>query len=150
MKSAYELLQHMVALASRRKLFVEFDRGKLRSTRLDIPIPSSGQTVVSEKVSFGANDRTASLMLDAHGNNTGECKSWSNESESPKVASPEGRKNVPATKVLRWSFSDVIHACGQSKNSELAEQLMLQVSPTSFSYIHSSSVSNSYSLHATL
>uniref|UniRef100_A0A1J3FWX7 Pentatricopeptide repeat-containing protein n=1 Tax=Noccaea caerulescens TaxID=107243 RepID=A0A1J3FWX7_NOCCA len=130
LKSAYELLQHMVALASRGELFVELNRGKVRSTRLDIPIPSSGQTVVSEKVSFGANDRTASLMLDAHGNNTGECKSSdarSNESESPKVASPKGHNKVAATRILRWSFSDVIHACGQSKNSELAEQLMLQM-----------------------
>ncbi|KAH0920244.1 hypothetical protein HID58_027904, partial [Brassica napus] len=104
LKSAYELLQHMVALASRGELFVKFKSGKLHSTRLDIPIPSSTQTR-SEKVALGGvNDHTASLMVDAHGKN-----------------------NVPATRILRWSFNDVIHACGQSKNSELAEQLMLQM-----------------------
>ncbi|WZZ07079.1 hypothetical protein YC2023_093000 [Brassica napus] len=104
LKSAYELLQHMVALASRGELFVKFKSGKLHSTRLDIPIPSSTQTR-SEKVALGGvNDHTVSLMVDAHGKN-----------------------NVPATRILRWSFNDVIHACGQSKNSELAEQLMLQM-----------------------
>lgn len=72
--AAYEVLQHMMALASRGEIFVEHIGGKPRSTRLDISIPSSGKTV-SEKVAFGANDHTSSLMLDAHGNNTMECKS---------------------------------------------------------------------------
>lgn len=142
----------MVALASRGELFVEFNRGNLHSTRLDIPIPSSGQTG-SEKVAFGVDDHTASLMVDAHGKNTVECKSPDeqiNEIESSKVALAKGHNNIPATRVLRWSFNDVIHACGQSKNSELAEQLMLQVSPTSFPFIHSSSLSTRYSLHAIL
>ncbi|KAJ0255927.1 Pentatricopeptide repeat-containing protein [Hirschfeldia incana] len=106
LKSAYELLQHMVALASRGELFVKFKSGKLHSTRLDIPIPSNGQTG-SEKVEIrGVNDHTVS---------------------SSKVALPKGQSNIPATRILRWSFNDVIHACGQSKNSELAEQLMLQM-----------------------
>ncbi|KAG2238238.1 hypothetical protein Bca52824_092549 [Brassica carinata] len=127
LKSAYELLQHMVALASRGELFVKFKSGKLHSTRLDIPIPSSGQTQIGpEKVAFGGvNDHTVSLMVDAV-----ECKSSDQESngiESFKVALPKGQSNIPANRILRWSFSDVIHACGQSKNSELAEQLMLQM-----------------------
>ncbi|KAG2254460.1 hypothetical protein Bca52824_084596 [Brassica carinata] len=125
LKSAYELLQHMVALASRGELFVKFKSGKLHSTRLDIPIPSSGQTG-SEKVALrGVNDHTVSLMVDAL-----ECKSSDQQStviESSKVALPKGQSNIPATRILRWSFNDVIHACGQSKNSELAEQLMLQM-----------------------
>ncbi|ESQ27501.1 hypothetical protein EUTSA_v10018138mg [Eutrema salsugineum] len=112
LKSAYELLQHMVALALRGELFVKSNRGKMHSMRLDIPIPSSGQTG-SEKVPLGVNDHTAPLMVEAHGNNT--------------VALPKGHNKIPATRVLRWSFNDVIHACGQSKNSELAEQLMLQM-----------------------
>ncbi|CAH2067553.1 unnamed protein product [Thlaspi arvense] len=136
LKSAYELLQHMVALASRGELFVKLNRGKLHSTRLDIPIPSSGQTG-SEKAAFGVNDHTGSLMVDAHGNNTVEC--MSNEIECSKVALPKCHNKIPATRVLRWSFNDVIHACGQSKNSELAEELMLQMqnlglSPSSHTY----------------
>lgn len=120
MKSAYELLQHMVALASRGELFVKFKSGKLHSTRLDIPIPSSTQ-IGSEKVALGGvNDHTVSLMVNAHGK--------SNGIESSNVVLPKGQSNnVPATRILRWSFNDVIHACGQSKNSELAEQLMLQM-----------------------
>ncbi|KFK42046.1 hypothetical protein AALP_AA2G204700 [Arabis alpina] len=129
LKTAYELLQHMVALASRGEPFVEFNRGKLHSTRLDIPIPSSGQRGL-EKIAFRVNDPTASLMLDAHGKNIVECKSsgeQSNEIESSKVALAEGHNKTPATSILRWSFSDVIYACGKSKNSKLAEQLMLQM-----------------------
>ncbi|VVA95475.1 unnamed protein product [Arabis nemorensis] len=123
LKTAYELLQHMVALASRGELFVEFNRGKLHSRRLDIPIPSSGQTGV-EKIAFGVNDPTA-LLMDAHVKNTVECKSSGeqiNEIESSKVDLAE-RLN----RILRWSFSDVMYACAKSKNSELAEQLMLQM-----------------------
>lgn len=143
MKSAYELLQHMVALALRGELFVKSNRGKLHSTRLDIPIPSNSQTG-SEKVAFGVNNHMVSLRVDAHENNTVECNSFdsqSNETEFSKVAFPKGHNKIPATRILRWSFNDVIHACGQSKNSELAQQLMLQVSPTTFPIIHSTSLS---------
>lgn len=126
LKSAYELLQHMVALASRGELFVKFKSGKLHSTRLDIPIPSTSGQTGSEKVAFrGVNDHTVSLMVDAL-----ECKSSDQQStviESSKVDLPKGQSNIPAARILRWSFNDVIHACGQSKNSELAEQLMLQM-----------------------
>ncbi|CAH8330313.1 unnamed protein product [Eruca vesicaria subsp. sativa] len=121
LKSAYELLQHMVALASRGELFVKFKSGKLHSTRLDIPIPSNSQT---------GSEKAVSLMVDAHGKNTLECNSSDQQSsdiESSKVVLPKGHSNIPATRILRWSFNDVIHACGQSKNSELAEQLMLQM-----------------------
>ncbi|XP_058115028.1 pentatricopeptide repeat-containing protein At1g76280 isoform X2 [Magnolia sinica] len=34
---------------------------------------------------------------------------------------------LPVMKILRWSFSDVIHACARSRNCELAEQLFLQM-----------------------
>ncbi|KAF8106841.1 hypothetical protein N665_0130s0015 [Sinapis alba] len=127
LKSAYELLQHMVALASRGELFVKFKSGKLHSTRLDIPIPSSsGQTGSEKEVAFrgGVNN-------DHGGKSTLVCKSSDQQSNgiesSSKVVLPKGHSNIPATRILRWSFNDVIHACGQSKNSELAEQLMLQM-----------------------
>ncbi|KAL1190046.1 Pentatricopeptide repeat-containing protein [Cardamine amara subsp. amara] len=129
LKSAYELLQHMVALALRGELFLKSSGGKLHSTRLDIPMPSNGETG-SEKVAFGINDHTVSLRVDAHGNNTVVCISsdaQSNEVDSSKVAIPKGHNKILATRVLRWSFNDVIHACGQTKNSELAKQLMLQM-----------------------
>lgn len=152
MKSAYELLQHMVALVLRGELFVKSNGGKLQSTRLDIPIPSNGETE-SEQVAFGVDDHTVSLRVDAHGNNTVECISsdaQSNEIESSRVSMLGGHNKIPANMLLRWSFNDVIHACGQSKNSELANQLMLQVSPTSFLLIHSMSLSTCYALRAIL
>ncbi|KAG2249067.1 hypothetical protein Bca52824_088695 [Brassica carinata] len=120
--SVNEILKHYVdhyslSILSLRKgeLFVKFKSGKLHSTRLDIPIPSSGQTQIGpEKVAFGGvNDHTVSLMVDAV-----ECKSSDQESngiESFKVALPKGQSNIPANRILRWSFSD------------LAEQLMLQM-----------------------
>ncbi|KAJ6713113.1 PENTATRICOPEPTIDE REPEAT-CONTAINING PROTEIN [Salix purpurea] len=37
------------------------------------------------------------------------------------------RKIMPVLRVLRWSFNDVIHACGQAKKPGLAKQLMLQM-----------------------
>ncbi|XP_010428682.1 PREDICTED: pentatricopeptide repeat-containing protein At1g76280-like isoform X2 [Camelina sativa] len=129
LKSAYELLQYMVDLALRGELFVQSNRGKLHSSRLDIPVPSNGETG-SEKVAFGVNDHMVSPRLDAHGNSIVECNSsggQSNETESSTMAVPKGQNETPATRILRWSFNDVIHACGQSKNSELAKQLMLQM-----------------------
>jgi pentatricopeptide repeat protein len=108
LKSAYELLQHMVYLALRGEFFVKSNRGKLHSTRLYIPVPSKDETG-SEKFAFGVTDRIV------------DCNS------SSKVALPKGHNKILAIRVLRWSFNDVIHACGQSKNSELAEQLMLQM-----------------------
>ncbi|XP_008245601.1 PREDICTED: pentatricopeptide repeat-containing protein At1g76280-like [Prunus mume] len=33
----------------------------------------------------------------------------------------------PVMKILRWSFSDVIHACARLRNGGLAEQLILQI-----------------------
>ncbi|XP_023643985.1 pentatricopeptide repeat-containing protein At1g76280 isoform X2 [Capsella rubella] len=129
LKSAYELLQYMVDLAVRRELYVQSNQGKLRSTRLDIPVPSNGETE-SEKVAYGVNDHMVSPRVDAHGNSIVDCNlsgAQSNEIESSNMALPKGHNNIPATKVLRWSFNDVIHACGRSKNSDLAKQLMLQM-----------------------
>ncbi|XP_068646920.1 pentatricopeptide repeat-containing protein At1g76280 [Aristolochia californica] len=40
---------------------------------------------------------------------------------------PLDKANLPVVKVLRWSFSDVIHACAHSKKCELAEHLFLQM-----------------------
>ncbi|KAJ6341219.1 hypothetical protein OIU78_009401 [Salix suchowensis] len=37
------------------------------------------------------------------------------------------RKIMPVLRVLRWSFNDVMHACGQAKKPGLAKQLMLQM-----------------------
>ncbi|XP_010692816.1 pentatricopeptide repeat-containing protein At1g76280 isoform X4 [Beta vulgaris subsp. vulgaris] len=39
----------------------------------------------------------------------------------------EDHKRGPIKKILRWSFNDVIHACGQCPNDKLAEQLIVQM-----------------------
>ncbi|GMH15075.1 hypothetical protein Nepgr_016916 [Nepenthes gracilis] len=38
----------------------------------------------------------------------------------------KGNKSMFISKVLRWSFNNVIHTCAQTQNSWLAEQLILQ------------------------
>ncbi|MCL7040033.1 hypothetical protein MKW94_010790 [Papaver nudicaule] len=48
-------------------------------------------------------------------------------------------ESEPVLKVLRWSFNDILHACGQSANYELADHLFLQmhklgVEPSCFTY----------------
>lgn len=130
LNSAYETLQHMVALAMMGKLYINrTSEGRLRSSRLDIPIPLNGQ-LSSLKVDFGENDHAVALRMDTSVRNNEQCVISNvgiSEAESVKIGMMNKFKALPVMKVLRWSFSDVIHACGQTQNSGLAEQLMLQM-----------------------
>lgn len=130
LKSAYETLQHMVALAMMGKLYINrTSEGRLRSSRLDIPIPLNGR-LSSLKVEFGENDHAVALRTDTSVRNNEQCVISNvgiSEAESVKIGMMNKFKALPVMKVLRWSFSDVIHACGRTQNSGLAEQLMLQM-----------------------
>ncbi|GAY48998.1 hypothetical protein CUMW_115890 [Citrus unshiu] len=130
LKSAYETLQHMVALAMMGKLYItRTSEGRLRSSRLDIPIPLNGR-LSSLKVDFGENDHAVALRTDTSVRNNEQCVISNvgiSEAESVKIGMMNKFKALPVMKVLRWSFSDVIHACGRTQNSGLAEQLMLQM-----------------------
>ncbi|ESR34481.1 hypothetical protein CICLE_v10004328mg [Citrus x clementina] len=130
LKSAYETLQHMVALAMMGKLYItRTSEGRLRSSRLDIPIPLNGR-LSSLKVDFGENDHAVALRTDTSVRNNEQyviSNVGISEAESVKIGMMNKFKALPVMKVLRWSFSDVIHACGRTQNSGLAEQLMLQM-----------------------
>lgn len=123
----------MVALAMMGKLYINrTSEGRLRSSRLDIPIPLNGR-LSSLKVEFGENDHAVALRTDTSVRNNEQCVISNvgiSEAESVKIGMMNKFKALPVMKVLRWSFSDVIHACGRTQNSGLAEQLMLQVGIT--------------------
>lgn len=120
LKSAYETLQHMVALAVRGRLFIRTNvEGKLCSSRLDIPIPSNGEVTLKED--------SVVLKIDSHVEQCTVSSTQNGEIENARMCLLNKYKGMPMMKVLRWSFSDVIHACAQAQNGGLAEELMQQV-----------------------
>lgn len=133
LKSAYETLQHMVALAIRRIIFVNRTaEGKLYSSRLDIPILSNDG--LGRKFDLEGNEHSVPSIhcrkTDTYPSNIEQCtppRMGNREAESGGLGVLEKYENMPVMKVLRWSFSDVIHACAQSQNCGLAEQLILQM-----------------------
>ncbi|KAJ4717572.1 Pentatricopeptide repeat [Melia azedarach] len=130
LKSAYEALQHMVALAMTGRLYINrTSEGKLYSSRLDIPIPLNGQ-LNSQKVEFEDSDHSLALKTDTCIRNSEQDIIFNmgiSKAECVKIGMMNAFKSLPVMKVLRWSFSDVIHACAQTRDSGLAEQLMLQM-----------------------
>ncbi|XVF35846.1 hypothetical protein REPUB_Repub19eG0006300 [Reevesia pubescens] len=134
LKSAYETLQHMVALAISGKLFVgKTGEGRLYSSRLDIPIPSKGE-LGSQKVKLGENEQSLALKFGTDASDIEKSKSV-----NATVGMLNNYNSLPVMKVLRWSFSDVLHACAQARDYELAEQLMvlmqnLGLQPSSHTY----------------
>ncbi|XP_059459556.1 pentatricopeptide repeat-containing protein At1g76280-like isoform X7 [Corylus avellana] len=133
LKSAYETLQHMVALAIRRIIFVNRTaEGKLYSSRLDIPILSNDG--LGRKFDLEGNEHSVPSIhcrkIDTYPSNIEQCTPPSmgnREAESGGLGMLNKYENRLVMKVLRWSFSDVIHACAQARNCGLAEQLILQM-----------------------
>ncbi|TYI42821.1 hypothetical protein ES332_A01G125200v1 [Gossypium tomentosum] len=134
LKSAYETLQHMVALAISGKHFVSrTDEGRLYSSRLDIPIPSKSE-LGSQNVQSGENEQSVAFKFDTDSSNIERSKSI-----SATVGMLNNYKNLPVMEVLRLSINDVLHACAQARAYGLAEQLMmlmqnLGLQPSSHTY----------------
>ncbi|KAK9946825.1 hypothetical protein M0R45_012268 [Rubus argutus] len=133
LKSAYETLQYMLALVMRGNCSVSKTfEGKLYSSRLDIPIPSNCESSL-KKLDLKENKQSAPSIycehLDGHAVTADQCTTFGlgfGESESVPLDVLDIHITTPIMKVLRWSFSDVIHACAKLRNSGLAEQLVLQ------------------------
>ncbi|MBA0550393.1 hypothetical protein Golob_021344 [Gossypium lobatum] len=122
LKSAYETLQHMVALAISAKHFASrTDEGRLYSSRLDIPIPSKSE-LGSQNVQSGENEQSLAFKFDTDSSNIERSKSI-----SATVGMLNNYKNLPVMEVLRLSINDVLHACAQARAYGLAEQLMMLV-----------------------
>ncbi|KAK9137910.1 hypothetical protein Sjap_008504 [Stephania japonica] len=152
--SACESLQRMVNMALHGSFSVKKSAGgKFRLSNLDIPIPSkndwaklgelplSDATVVASNcknqwffVQNGSNSsyveankgrRSFSIHVDDH---ESDLYFQNRELVNPVFHWQRGNaETLPTMKILRWSFSDIIHTCAQSKNSKLAEQLFLQM-----------------------
>lgn len=117
LNSANVVLQHMLALALQGgQVIIKAAEGKLTSPRLDVPIPSNSELNL-EKCS--KDNETSVPSVVEHCNNV-DIREVRNERLNKCMS-------VPVMTILRWSFTDVIHACAQIKNSGLAENLILQV-----------------------
>ncbi|GAV63461.1 PPR domain-containing protein/PPR_2 domain-containing protein/PPR_3 domain-containing protein [Cephalotus follicularis] len=123
LKSAYETLQDMVALAIRTRLSRTAGERSCYS-RLDIPIPLYGD-LSSQKVTLDESKHFVALEMETHSYNAEQCtlNLGNKEIQSTKIGMPSKHENL----ILRRSFNDVIHACAQTQNCELAEMLMQQM-----------------------
>lgn len=120
-------LQKMVDVAFQHKFSItKTAEGKLFSSGVDIPIP------FRDAVAFNIYEKNSYPLTPSR-------SEYQNESVSNKevhfveeakdgLSLSEQAFPGPVMKLLRWSFGDIIHACADSKNLLLAEQLMLQVS----------------------
>lgn len=126
LESAYQTLQHMVALVIRGSIFANrTTEGKLYPYRIDIPIPSNGE-LCSKKFDLEGNEHSIPSAY----HNIEQCTTSNLEirgAENGRLGVLNRYENMPVKKVLRWSFSDVIHACAQAQNCGLAEQLIIQM-----------------------
>ncbi|XP_040989932.1 pentatricopeptide repeat-containing protein At1g76280 isoform X3 [Juglans microcarpa x Juglans regia] len=132
LKSAYKTLQNMVALALRGSIFVNRTaEGKLYSSRLDIPIPSN-EALGSMKFDLQGNEQSIPSVyckkFNSFPSNIEQCNPSMENSEADNgISMLRKSETMPVTKILRWSFNDVIHACAHARNCGLAEQLILQL-----------------------
>ncbi|KMS99545.1 hypothetical protein BVRB_1g022740 isoform A [Beta vulgaris subsp. vulgaris] len=135
LESAYRTLQCMIVLAFKEGIFLRRTReGKIFCPQLDIPIPSC--SVMSsagfdlqkdQNVSLAAFGVEGMIMNSSKGMQCSPFCPDDNVDTSTGIKMLEDHKRGPIKKILRWSFNDVIHACGQCPNDKLAEQLIVQM-----------------------
>ncbi|KAL2349373.1 hypothetical protein Fmac_003373 [Flemingia macrophylla] len=136
LESAYNMLQHMVSLATRGNISIARTvYGKLYTSRLDIPVPSNkglGSTVLDLKEKKKL-DSCIHLPLahlpDSTSSSIGQQISCVGNKKAKSAESDglNGQKQSLLMKLLRWSFNDIIHGCAKQKNYKLARKLMLQM-----------------------
>ncbi|KAM7250277.1 hypothetical protein ACFE04_022160 [Oxalis oulophora] len=120
-QSAYQTLQYMIGLAISGKLSISMTpKGKLVSSRLDIPMPLNCE--LGSQISITSEKDTSPLHMEQSPLDLGN-----KQLDASKAGILSKHENKPAMKLLRWSFNDVMHGCAQTKNSGLAEQLMQQM-----------------------
>ncbi|KAL9238103.1 hypothetical protein vseg_012574 [Gypsophila vaccaria] len=125
LESAYRTLQYMVSVALKEGTFLRRTMlGKIYCPSLDIPIPSDSVTSILDSDPQLDGHLTSNMSVDCDENNNKALECSSLNSDASVLEDP---KKGPIKKVLRWSFTDVIHACAQSRNAELAEKLIVQM-----------------------
>lgn len=134
LESAYLTLQYMVHMAFRGNFIINKSaEGKLSDSRLDIPMPFNNNLSLKSCSKDNGIVSSVSEYLDRMDINTSKGKrdfSFGMESHGVGMVGksmPVKHVHLPVMKLLRWSFSDVIHACANMRNCTLAEQLMSQV-----------------------
>lgn len=130
LKSACQALQYVVSLFLRENTFsTGCAEGNFyaSSSRLDIPIPFCGEKGL-KKFNLNGDQQLFSSVANICTEEPRSITSFGfNNSEVESVGIDESAsKNLPM-ETIRLSFSYVIHACALTRNSELAEQLMVQV-----------------------
>ncbi|XP_051126497.1 pentatricopeptide repeat-containing protein At1g76280 isoform X2 [Andrographis paniculata] len=130
LKSAYMALQKMVAMALQQKCNITSTAdGKLFDLGLDIPIPSRLDLAGNRN---GEDDSTCLPCGSEHycikDSNVGtELRVLGYTDGADKLSLSQQPFTSPVTRLLRWSFGDVIHGCANVQNVVLAKQLMLQM-----------------------
>ncbi|KAK4853404.1 hypothetical protein QYF36_008673 [Acer negundo] len=130
LKSAYETLQHMVSFSLSTKPYITAkSKGMLYSSKLDIPIPSN-DLLSSRKLYLDESEDAVVLSADTCVRNIEQSISSNmgiGEAGSSKLVMMNKFQTMPSMKILGWAFKDVMHACEQTQDGGLAEQLMLQM-----------------------
>ncbi|XAR61556.1 hypothetical protein NMG60_11016012 [Bertholletia excelsa] len=135
LEAAYKSLQQMVALVSRGGCFItKTAEGKLFTPRLDIPIPSSSYELCHKgcnrfedsEYSGYVSHKNLETCVSTGGDDSTSCRG-KDEVENAGFSKQNKYPSPFITKILRWSFNDVIHACTKTLNCRLAEQLISQM-----------------------
>lgn len=124
----------MVALVIRGKASVNKSiKGKLYSSRLDIPIPLNCELGL-KKLNLEENEQSVPSRycenLDGHVVSADQCTSFGLGFGETKSVPADGFNidiSTPVMELLRCSFTNLIYACAELRNGGLAEQLVLQV-----------------------
>ncbi|MQM20518.1 hypothetical protein Taro_053540 [Colocasia esculenta] len=133
LQSAYLILQHTVSMMVQGYDSLTISsKGRFFSSRLDIPIPlitdlpdglPRNLTFCSAASSHGiGNEYAIDIGLAA----------FNTEMMEEKDMKIDVRTDTPSAimkKILRWSFSDLIHAYAQCEKYEMAERLFVQDQP---------------------
>ncbi|XP_021843878.2 pentatricopeptide repeat-containing protein At1g76280 [Spinacia oleracea] len=135
LESAYRTLQHMVVLVSKEDIFLRRTvQGKIYCPQLDIPIPSGSVADVmcfdlhkDQHASPASSDGEGMIMNSIEEVQCSPFYAEDNMDCSTGIEMLEDLKKGPIKKILRWSFNDVIHACGHCKEPELAQKLIAQM-----------------------
>ena len=134
LESAYVTLQYMVHMAFRgNSVIFKTAEGKLSDSRFDIPIPLNGHLSLKNCTKDNGIVPSVPENVDRSVTNPGKLGFEFNfgvESHGASRVStsrPAKHLELPVMKLLRWSFSDVIHACADMQNCTLAERLISQV-----------------------
>ncbi|CAA6671155.1 unnamed protein product [Spirodela intermedia] len=153
-RAAYSLLQHMVSTGVHGgdclkmdipiPVIIDFHSSVLDKKMIDLSSPEIGRLDAIKEASVWNSDlenKTPHTVEDnaqiskatgpGHGNTViNSLSAFDEEIMVEKCTRIDVKKNTLSTelrKVLRWSFNDLIHACAQCREYNMAEQLFLQM-----------------------